>query len=125
MKWIYILLIGTLLLCCSGIVSAANDTTDMSKMVDRDEAKKEAVKFWKSANENGNTGYVIIGMFMAAFVTIVLVMLFASGGKSAIGKKTGDADTTKEGRDGITNTVKAVVYVVVALMVIGVFLAML
>jgi hypothetical protein len=125
MKWIYILLIGTLLLCCSGIASAVNDTVDMSKMVDMDKVKTEAGSLWDSANKNGNTGYVIIGLFAVAFIVVVFVTLFAGGIQSAIGQKTSDANATKEGREAMSSSVKAVVYVVIGLMIIGVFLAML
>ena len=126
MKWIYILLILTLFLCNSGIVSAANDTkSDVSKMVDMNKVKAHAVSFWDSTNENGDAGYMIIGMFLAAVIIIVLVMSLAGTGKYSLGGKTKDANETNEGRKMLSNQVEAVVGLVVVLIIIGVFLGLL
>ena len=128
MKWIYILLIGTLLLCSSGIVSAAatstTNTTDMSKIVDMGKVKTEAGKFWDAANAD-NAGYMVLGIAAVGCIVIIFLMLFYGTGKSAIGGVSGDANQTNEGRKIVSNSVLAVVGLVIGLMIVGVFLAML
>lgn len=124
MKWIYILLTLTLLLCCSGIVSAAdtNTTTDMSKIVDMEKVKAEAGNFWDAANKD-NAGYMVLGIAAVGCIVIIFLMLFYGTGKSAIGNVSGDANQTNEGRKIVSNSVLSVVLLVIALMIIGVFLA--
>jgi hypothetical protein len=77
MKWIYILLIGTLLLCCSGIASAANDTTLTLFTAD------DTIAAQKTIDDSG-IGYVfalmdIIGkylIFVIIFVLLIMGMLY-------------------------------------------------
>lgn len=123
MKWKYILLILTLLLCSSGIVSAANDT-DMSTMVDRGEVKTAAMGFWSDLNAGSNVGNLILGMGLATCIAIIFGAVLIGTGHTAIGKKSNDANATNEGRKTVSDSVYAAVGLIIALMVIGVFLAM-
>jgi predicted ferric reductase len=77
MKWIYILLIGTLLLCSSGIVSAANDTSlTLFTAADTTAAQKTI--------DDSGIGYVfalmdIVGkylIFVIIFVLLIMGMLY-------------------------------------------------
>ena len=124
MKCLHILLIGTLLLCSSGIVSAANDT-DMSTMVDMSEVKFAAGGFWSDLNKGSNVGNLLLGMFLAVCIAAIILGVLIGTAQSIIGKKTNDSNTTNEGRKIVSDSVAAAVLLVIALMLIGVFLGML
>lgn len=112
MKLIYILLIGTLLLCGSGIASA-----DMSEMIDMDEVSENAEEFWADMSE---VGYLILGAALAVCLAIIIGMLFIGSGKSALGKTSKDSNATNEGRGNVVDALKAAAGLVIGILVLGV-----
>ena len=110
MKLIHILLIGTLLLCGSGIALA-----DMSEMVDMDEVQENAMSFWADMSE---VGYLILGAALAVCVAAIFGMLFLGSGKSALGKQSGDSNATNEGRGMVSDSLKAAAGLVIGILVL-------
>lgn len=101
MKLLHILLIGILLLCGSGIASAANDTDDADKdsmliggFVDMGKVKDGAGEFWKTS---GDAGYILLGIGFAVWVLIILGAAFLGSASHAIGNETKNADIAQSG----------------------------
>jgi len=96
MKILHILLIGTLLLCGSGIASAANDTDKIliGGFVDMDKVKGGAAHFWKTS---GDAGYVLLGISFAIWVLAILGAAFWGSIGHAVGNETKNADTAQKG----------------------------
>lgn len=121
MKLNTILLVSTLLLCCSGIASAANDT-DMSKMIDMGEVKEHSMAFWGSIASVGN---LILGAALAVTILLILTMIIMGAGKSALGKKSGDSNASNEGRTDIKNSIFAALGLVIGILVVAVLFGLL
>jgi len=110
MKLIYILLIGILLLCSSGIVSAENETGVMvGGIIDMKEVKSAGGDFWKSANQNGNAGYVLLGIGLVAWMLIIAGAAFLGSASYAVGKEAKNADTTQSGTSRIQRVAVAII----------------
>lgn len=124
MKLIHILLGITLILCISGIGSAANNT-DMSKMVDMDQVKSNAMDFWTTMNKDSNVGYLLLGAALAVCLVIIIGVAIIGSGRSALGKKVGDSNATNEGRGNVVDALKAAAGLVIALLVLSVVFGLL
>jgi len=113
MKLLYILLISTLLLCGSGIASAANDTDDSDIVVGGVVNMKEVVlaggTFWKSANENGNAGNLLLGIAFIAWIVGIIIASMWGGLTHAAGGQTNNADVAKSGTDRLKRVGVAIV----------------
>ena len=96
MKLIHILLVGILLLCSSGIASAANDTDEMliGGFVDMGKVKEGAAEFWKTSDD---AGYVLLGIGFAVWVLVILGAAFWGSIGHAIGDETKNADVAQKG----------------------------
>lgn len=125
MKLTYILLVGALLMCGSGIAAADDDDPDMSKMVDMGKVKTHAMSFWDTMNKDSNVGYLILGAALTVAIIIILGVLFIGSGKSALGTKSGDSNATNEGRGNVTDAVKATAGLVLGILVVMVLLGLL
>ena len=110
MKLLHILLIGMLLLCGSGIASAGNETGVMiGGIIDMGEVKSAGGDFWDSANQNGNAGYVLLGIGFVAWMLIIAGAAFIGSASYAVGKETKNADTTQSGTSRIQRVAAAIV----------------
>ncbi len=121
MKLLYTLLMVTMLLCSIGIVSAANDV-DMSKMVDMEKVKTNAMSFW---SDIADVGYLVLGSALTVCLLIIFGVAVSGAGNSALGGKGRDANATNEGRKSMADAVYAIVGLVVVLLVIAVVARML
>lgn len=127
MKWIHILLIvGTLLMCGSGIASAANDTDSFGDIINMGEVKSSASGFWSTANGTNNVGYLILGICAIWWLASVVGMLFYGGGAKAVGGASGNNDNNQvaKGDAIIAGAMKSGIYVPIAIIVVGVFIGL-
>lgn len=122
MKLVTMLLVGLVLVCISGIASAAGNSTDMSKMIDMDEVKNSAGVFWDSIS---SVGYLILGSALAVTLLLIVGTGIIGAGKSALGGKAKDSNTTNEGRSNIKDAILAALGLVLTLLVIAVLFGML
>ena len=128
MKWIYILLIGTLLLCSSGIASAANTTgvVVIGGIVDMDKVMQHGGTFWDSANQNGGAGYLLLSIGFVVWLLIILFAIFGGSANYAIGSNSSnrDVDTTKKGTDTLKRVVIAIVAPPILLILFRIFVGL-
>lgn len=120
MKLLYILLIGTLLLCSSGIASAVV----IGDIVDMDNVTAYGGTFWDSANENGGAGYLLLGIGLVAWLLIIMFAAFGGSAAYAIGDSSQDAGTTKKGTDTLKRVVVAIVAPPILLILLGIFVGL-
>lgn len=130
MKWIHILLIvGTLLMCGSGIASAANNTSvdSFGDIINMGEVKSSASGFWSTTNGTNNVGYLILGICAIWWLASVVGALFYGGGAKAVGGASGTNDNNQvaKGDAIISGAVKAGIYVPLAIIVVSVFIGLL
>lgn len=131
MKLLHILLIGMLLLCGSGIASAANDTSDTDEdsvliggIIDMGEVSKYGGTFWTSANENGGAGYLLLGIGLVAWLLIIMFAAFGGSASYAIGDSNNNADATKKGTDTLKRVVVAIIAPPVLIILLGIFVGL-
>lgn len=125
MKRTYILLVA-MLMCSIGTASAGNDTSvNAAKIVDMEQVKKSAADTWKDANEDGNAGYLIIGLAMLAWIVIAIIMLMVGASIKATGKQMDDANKTNQGTKMINGAIVSIIVVPIALVVMSIFLGIL
>ena len=126
MKWLYILLVFTLLLCGSGIVSAEDNSSGavIGGIVDMSEVSKHGGTFWDSANANGGAGYLLLGIGLVAWLLIIMFAAFGGSASYAIGESSSNADATKKGTDTLKRVVIAIVAPPILLILLGIFVGL-
>lgn len=125
MKWIHILLVA-MLMCSIGIASAGNDTSvNAAKIVDMEKVKQSAADTWTDANEDGNAGYLIIGLAMLAWIVVAIIMLMVGASIKATGKQMDDANKTNQGTKMVNSAIASIIIVPIALVIMGIFLGIL
>lgn len=123
MKWIHILLILTLLVCGSGIASAANSTTgnticgivDMNKVID------SGSDFWNDINAGNGAGYLLLSIGLLIWIGVIIYAAFGGSASYAVGDSTHNADTTKKGTDQLKRVAIAIVAPPLLLILLGIF----
>lgn len=121
MKLFDMLLVVTLILCVSGIASAANTTINLNDMIPMEDVKKSAMDNWKIMSEPGN---LILGALLMIAIGSIVAGLFVGVYKVVWGKKSDNANTANDGMDYIKFAIGAAVALVIGLLVVGVVFGM-
>ena len=122
MKWIYVLLTLTLLLCGSGIVSADEDDSSVviGGIVDMDEVADSGKTFWDSVNRDNNAGYTLLSIGFVAWIIGILVAAFWGSLAHALGKQSQQGDTEKAGTDRLKRVAVAAIAPPVFVILLGI-----
>jgi hypothetical protein len=127
MKWIYILLMVTMLMCSIGIVSADDENESgvvIGGIIDMEKVSEHGGTFWKSANENGGAGYLLLGIGLVSWLLIIMFAAFGGSASYAVGTSNNNADATKKGTDTLKRVVVAIVAPPVLLILLGIFVGL-
>lgn len=124
MKLLPILLTLALLLCGSGIVSAADNSSNSNAIcgiVDMGEVVKSGGTFWEDINKNGGAGYLLLSIGLLIWIGVIIYAAFGGSASYAIGGNTNNADTTKKGTDQLKRVAVAIVAPPLLLILLGIF----
>ena len=127
MKWIHILLIiGTLLMCGSGIASAAanESTVKIGGIIDMGEVKTQGATVWDSLNAGGSAGYVLLSLGFIGWMLLVMAAAFGGSAEHALGNSNKNADTAKKGTDRLTRVAVAIIAPPIMILLLKVFVGL-
>jgi len=131
MKWITILLILALLVCGSGIASAANTTSDttisdtaIGGIIEMSEVKTHGASVWSDLNKGGGAGYVLLALGFIGWMLLVMAAAFGGSAEHALGNSNKNADTAKKGTDRLTRVAVAIIAPPIMILLLKVFVGL-